>query len=105
MKLTIRHFQIDNIGPDVPSYFPGVGAAYTEWDAVQLGVGDTAAEAYADALDQLWTRYDASKLPKHPRGIRQTDRVQTLNDGDDCAETEQWYQWYVAIFYKEPSEC
>lgn len=49
----IGEYAITSHGIDSESYFPGFGVAFTKYDDVATGIGDTEREALDDALDQL----------------------------------------------------
>lgn len=88
-------YQIINHGWDNAQYFQGCGTAYTEFDHVQTGCGDNAAEAYADAVESIYQCHttaeaEALQLPKKPHGIRKADKVPAKSE--DC-------YWYVSIRY------
>jgi len=44
-------YSIEDCGIDHEQYFPGVGTAYTGWDSVFTGIGETLREAIEDALE------------------------------------------------------
>jgi len=44
-------YNIEDCGIDHEQYFQGVGTAYTEWDSVFVGIGETLREAIEDALE------------------------------------------------------
>lgn len=48
---TVTEFRFEDLGVDHAQYFQGVGVACTDWDAVFVGVGDTAREAAGDAWE------------------------------------------------------
>ena len=50
---TVSAYQISEHGFDAPDYFQGCGVACTEFADVATGIGETAAEALEDALEQL----------------------------------------------------
>jgi hypothetical protein len=50
---TVKAFEFRDYGVDHAQYFQGAGTAYTDWDQVYVGVGDSAFEAGKDALDSL----------------------------------------------------
>lgn len=56
----VAEYQIVDHGPDGESYFPGCGVAFTRFDEVFSGIGDTAGEALADALNQASESCDLS---------------------------------------------
>lgn len=56
---TVERFEFRDLGVDHAQYFQGAGVAYTDWDAVYVGVGDTAREAADGALEQFYQASDA----------------------------------------------
>lgn len=51
--VTTDMYRIEPHGVDWEQYFQGVSALFTAFDTVITGVGDTEAEAYEDAVDQI----------------------------------------------------
>lgn len=90
-------FSIINHGPEHSQYFQGQGTSYTPYDNVVTGIGDTAHEAYTDCVEQVYqwfgSKAEQLKLPKHPRGIRQSDRL-----SKEEMENEE-YHWFVSIVF------
>jgi hypothetical protein len=85
MKKAIA-YEIINHGYDHAQYFQGCGVSLTDYDVCCTGIGDTAKEAYMDAVEQAWERdIDCSILPNRPRGINAKDKVpaRLLNQEDN----------------------
>ena len=99
MSTKVTDFEIVNHGYEHEQYFQGCGVAFTKFEHVATGAGHTARDAYADALDQIYSFADASALPKRPAGIRQRDHVPASHCGED---SEFW--WYVSIRYNVAEE-
>lgn len=53
----VQDFEFHDLGVDHAQYFQGAGVAYTTWDEVFVGVGDTAREAASDARESLGMGY------------------------------------------------
>lgn len=51
----VESFEFRDLGIDHSQYFQGAGVAFTDWDDVFVGVGDTAKEAGDDAMESLAT--------------------------------------------------
>ena len=49
----VTEYQIVDHGFESPDYFQGCGTAFTNFDDVATGCGDTAKAAFDDALDNL----------------------------------------------------
>ena len=49
--IKLDSYEVRDYGVDHAQYFQGAGVAFTEYDEVFLGVGDTLAEAFEDACD------------------------------------------------------
>lgn len=91
--MKIKAFEIINHGVDHPQYFQGCGVSLTEFDHVATGVGESAREAYDDAVEILaQDGYDVDKMPKRPSGISK----ETLDHTDEDDES----QFYVSIRVK-----
>ena len=85
----VKGFEIINHGYMYPDYFQGCGTAFTDYEDVATGCGNSAKEAYEDALESLAQNdWDTAKLPSRPRGIRARDTVP--------ARCEESY-WYVSV--------
>ena len=52
MEKQIEAFEIIDHGVESSSYFRGCGVSFTEYDDVFTGIGDTASEAFGDAIEQ-----------------------------------------------------
>ncbi len=66
---TTDMYRIEPHGVDGEQYFQGAGTAFTPFSEVMTGIGDTEAEAYEDAVEQIAYGYDdalvdALELPK-----------------------------------------
>lgn len=91
----ITKFLLDDAGPDHNQYWPGRSAMGTAYDEVVVGQGDTCAQAYEDAIDQLVDLdYDIESLPKKP-----TDLDLQASLSEEQIDDGEW-SWYVAIFVK-----
>lgn len=88
-------YEIIDHGYMYPDYFQGCGTAFTDFDSCVTGCGNSAKEAYEDAVELVYQSEDSKvaerlHLPKRPRGIRLSDKVP--------ARYEESY-WYVSIRY------
>ena len=93
-------FEIINNHFHHAQYFPGCGASYTRFDDCVTGAGDNAAEAYQDALEQIYSNLTPDhihwlKLPKRPIGIRVRDKVPMAYHANEMNEM----YWYISIRY------
>lgn len=90
-------YEIINHGADHSDYFPGCGTAFTDFDRCVTGTGYHAAEAYSNALEQIYSwegdKANKLKLPKKPRGYGITKRNHIP------ANSNESYYWYVSIRY------
>ena len=60
----IKEYSIEFKGIEYPDYFQGVGVSGTDWDNVYVGVGDTYAEAYDDAVENCaQSDYSVADIP------------------------------------------
>ena len=53
IELIKQDFEIVDLGVDSPDYFQGFGTSYTPFEHCTYGIGDTAEEAYDDALESV----------------------------------------------------
>ena len=97
----VTAYEFDDMGCDNSQYFPGVSTVYTEWDEVYVGVGDTAAEAAADALEMLAQsgEYDAESIDV-PADMDTTPAHAECDGSDDGSDDGHDWQHYVALFVK-----
>lgn len=81
-------FEIVNLGVHHPDYFQGFGTSFTPFKHCTYGIGDTAEEAYQDALEMM---YQGESVPSY------ADEMPALcpfsgsvpsgaNSGDDTAQ-------------------
>lgn len=92
-------YEIIDHGYEHAQYFQGCGTAFTNFDGCATGIGDSAAEAYADAVEQVYQQYSGAGslgLPLRPRGIRKRDRVPARL----LREPDSEFYWYVSIRYR-----
>ena len=74
MKQVVEYEVIDH-GLESSQYFQGCGVAFTPFADVATGTGDTAREAFEDALDSLAENdWDVSKIKGKSKLSRQTVR-------------------------------
>lgn len=67
---TIVEFEVINHGIDYPDYFQGCGTAFTEFEDVSTGCGNTEAEAFDDALESLAQMgWDAEGMEKRAKAV------------------------------------
>ena len=67
---TIKDYEVIDHGFDAEQYFQGCGTAFTEFDDVATGIGETAAEALDDALENLAQGdWDVSSIPSRGHGF------------------------------------
>lgn len=93
MKKSIKDYQVINHGMDHEQYFQGCGIVHTKFNHVVTGAGETAKEAYEDAVEQLASQgYDVRGVPTKPRGIRKTDKIPS--------DAPDEIFWYVSICVK-----
>ena len=68
----IKEYEIVDHGFDGEQYFQGCGVAFSDFDDVATGMGDTAREAFDDALDNLAENdWDVSKIKGKSKLSRQ----------------------------------
>jgi len=72
---TVVEYEIVDHGFESSQYFQGYGIACTDFDDVATGIGETADEAWEDALDQLaQSDWDTSSIKGKSKLSRQTVR-------------------------------
>ena len=93
----MMEYEIIDHGYCHSQYFQGCGVSHTIYDHCFTGAGNSAKEAYEDAVDLAYQgdsvkRETLDKLPRRPRGIRLRPCVP--RDYEDT-------YWYVSIRIKE----
>lgn len=108
---TVESFQVQDLGEDGSQYFPGATAAFTPWQRVQVGMGDTAREALEDALEQMASDDPEATLSPYQEaqmlaGLTHPDYNCHERCGDECHSEDEEHDWhhYVAVFYNLTSE-
>jgi len=99
----VKEYEVIDHGFDAEQYFPGCGTAFTGFEDVATGIGDTAGEAFDDALENLARNdWDVSTIKGKTRLSRQGVRgylrsvgIKPDPDGDG-AETHA----YVSVRVK-----
>ena len=100
---TVKEYEIIDHGFKASSYFQGCGTAFTEFEDVATGIGDTAQEAFDDALDQLAAGgWDVSRIKGRSRLSRKTVRTYLLRDvgglsKEDIEDTETYAHVSVRV--------
>lgn len=89
-------YEVQDLGVDHEQYFPGVGVAFTKWDAVYSGIGDTLREAIEDALECAATNDVDTTFIDGEAGFDAADLDAPLPDdaGDEAHH-------YAAVFVLE----
>lgn len=118
MSKQVADFSFEDLGVDSPSYFQGAGVAYTTWDDVFVGTGDTAREAADDALANAYdSQIDYDTYDDMEREASKLDDIASAHDdcepccddSDNCehenaAEDECELQHYVALYVRYAAE-
>ncbi len=52
-RVVLGDFTVESLGVDSPSYFPGYGTAFSDYDFSTYGIGDTEEEALEDCLENM----------------------------------------------------
>ena len=97
---TVDTYEIVDHGQDGESYFPGCGVAFTSFDTVFTGIGDTPGEALDDALEQAAIGGDCDFTREQSEAIA----ADWLNDKEwadkpldtDAEGNDEWHH-YVSI--------
>lgn len=87
----IKDYMVEDCGVDHAQYFPGRGVAYTAWDVVFVGAGDTPHAAAEDAIEQYaMSGYDTATI---------VNDLSEDSDLDDTAEDEDSELYHYAAVY------
>jgi hypothetical protein len=98
---TVRSFEVINHGVEHSQYFQGCGLAFTRFEDVATGIGDSPFEALEDALESLaQNNWDVSAvvndLPK--------DSDLPEAEDDDAEPSEVYHYVSVRVSEKTASE-
>ena len=90
-------FQIVDLGVHHPDYFQGFGTSFTRFEHSVYGIGDTAEDAYQDALQQMAESYlpHAIVLPELPEHCPFSGAVTT--HPDDTGMNDDYNQQYYHV--------
>lgn len=85
-------FEIVDHGMELGDYFQGCGVAFTKWQHVVTGVGESAIAAYDDAVEQIAMGYqDTTIVETFPETLDWlSDEVDSRMEDEDCADW--WYR-------------
>lgn len=94
---TVIAYEIVDHGFDGASYFPGCGVAFTDFDEVYTGAGNTAAEALEDAIEQALCGGDCA-FPSEFTGEIQDGWLNSdwAKQESDVEDNDEWH-YYVSI--------
>ena len=110
----VTDYELIDHGIDGSQYFQGCGAAYTKFDNVATGAGDTFAEALDDALEQMaWSDVETEGLeerikadyndgqpwPEGPSASEEFRKANDISEDDDNAMEDCELHYYVSIRY------
>lgn len=102
----IKDLECADLGTDHAQYFPGVGVAFTSFDTVYLGVGESYADALNDAAAQLWCAEESTDTLSDLLSDEIANSDTTEDAHADCehdesegAEPCEWNH-YAAIFVR-----
>lgn len=99
---TVSDYEVIDHGFDSEQYFQGEGLAYTEFEDIGTGIGETAQEAFEDACESLAQNdWDTSAIKGKSKLSRQTVQGYLKSIGiskEDREETET--HAYVSIRVK-----
>jgi len=102
MKPIIEYQLIDH-GIENSQYFQGCGVAFTSFDDVATGIGDTPADAIDDALEQLamggWETDDLEKRILADEGWKAFPTSPSVSDqlADEDSESELYYHVSIRV--------
>ncbi|MCX6217661.1 hypothetical protein [Spirosoma sp.] len=88
----ITGYKAVDCGKDLPDYFKGLSAIDSGFDEVVVGVGDSAYEAYHDALDNMSLSADTAYMPQRHTGF-------TMGKKLSQGEISVGWRYYVGIYY------
>lgn len=95
--MSAEKYQIVDLGVHHPDYFNGFGTSFTPYEHSTYGIGETAEEAYQDALDSAaqfspWAEIDLKEMPEHcPFEGAVKPRGEDCDGDHDGGCNEQYY--------------
>ena len=100
-------FEIHSIGIENPQYYQGASVVFSDWTAVEVGVGWTEREAVMDAIetwscavdvpDEVYARAIAEAEGSDVVTVADALRADGV-DAEDIEETE--LQFYVELYWR-----
>lgn len=89
---TTKNYSVTNHGIDYPDYFQGDGLAFSDYEHIATGIGDTAHAAYQDAIEQACMRDDnAPEFPDTDPDYPDTDAVSEMEEYQDADEMPTYF--------------
>jgi hypothetical protein len=89
-------FEIVDHGVEDGQYFQGCGTAFTPWNNVVTGVGESAMDAYNDAIMLIDQTEDSEGilevLPSEPEWLSDEITVPVSIDDDNLGDSEMWHR-------------
>jgi hypothetical protein len=94
--MSSEKFEIVDLGVWHPDYFNGFGVSFTKFEHGTYGIGDTAQEAYQDALDSAaqfspWAAIDLDAMPEHCPFSGSVPDVELDDDEKESGDYRSYY--------------
>ncbi len=112
-KTVLAEFQVESLGIDSPSCFPGYGTALSDFEYSAYGIGDTEEEALEDCMEMMAQSAGFDFDEDVERRIREAhgncDRVTTVADelgwteeeAEEVADSGEGCYFHVGIMWNE----
>ena len=103
--MIINDYEYINHGVENSDYFQGCGTAFTDFDNVCTGIGDTLYEAIDDCLEQICTINDIDNVDEIEKEIKDKNVDESMeitydeDSGEDDGEFLNDVHYYVSIRY------
>jgi hypothetical protein len=97
----MSNHSIEYVGVDHPQYWQGASVAYTDWDAVYVGVGSTPYDAASDACEQAAQSGEDTSKVRYRSFSRRTPRELAAAYRDD---SECELQCYVYLWMRKAAQ-
>ena len=92
-------YEVEDCGIEHVQYFQGLGTAFTDWDAVFVGVGENFAEALDDAIEQVCSAHDWTVTGEQVAQMQAEGSDDEVGDSDYPCDMDEIF-YHVGIYVK-----
>lgn len=105
MGTRVETYNIESHGIDGAQYFQGVSTIFTPFEYVVKGIGETEAEAYEDAVEQIACGYDDNLVERLQLPNFWGDDEHSICEDCDCNGEVEYcdeaceLHYYVSVYF------